>query len=194
MFLTQDQERTLIEQYYDTIKRYAFSFCAKYNGGKPLDPDDALQECIIVFLNHIRTAESEDKIMPLPFRDMQHALCVHALGNLPVSVPRRTSNFTAVINNIPAAGSLEDMLEEGFDVSGGLAGGYTEIEEKAAFERFLRDLSDEDRALIRHMANSVSISDASRAVGMNKSTLSRRLAVLKAKYLTDCNKMKGSVA
>lgn len=194
MHLTPDQEQNLIMEFYDVIKKYAANFCSKYNGGTPIDVDDATQECTVVFLNHIRSVDSADQIRPLPFRDMQHALCLHALGRLPVSVPRRTSNFTGVIKQVPTAGSLESMIEEGLDVSAGLAGGYTEVEEKASFDLFFHELSDEDRALIRCMANANSISEAGKALGVHKSTLSRRLAALKAKYLKDCKKIGGNVA
>ena len=194
MQLTPDQEQNLLSEFYDVLKTYAVSFCNRYNGGSPIDPDDALQECVIVFLKHIRKVDSEDLIRQLPFRDMQHALCVHALGRLPLSVPRRTTNFTSLINGVQTAGSFEDMLDGGFDVSGDFSGDYTEVEEKASFERFMSELSAEDLRLIHCMMSSKSISDAGKVLGVHKSTLSRRLAILKAKYLKDCKKIGGNVA
>lgn len=186
MQLSQEQEQRLIDEYQDVLARFAAGFCAKYNGGTRIDLDDALQECIIVFLGHLRAVDSVDHILPIPFRDMHHALCVHALGCLPLSVPRRTTNFTGVINTVQTASSLEDMMEEGFDMTGGYAGGYAEVEERESFARFLSDLSDDDCRIVFGMMEAHHASDASKALGIHKSTLSRRLAKLKDKYLNDC--------
>lgn len=186
MQLSQEQEQRLIDEYQETLECFAASFCAKYNGGTRIDMDDAVQECIIVLLAHIRSVDSADHILPLPFRDMHHALCVHALGYLPLTVPRRTTNFSGVINTVQTANSLEDMIEDGFDVTGGCAGGYEEVDEMESFARFLDDLSDENRRIVQCMMRTKHASAASQVLGIHKSTLSRRLAKLKEKYLNDC--------
>lgn len=194
MHLTPEQENDLIEELREPLERFAGAFCAKYNGGSPVDYDDAVQECVIVLLGHIRSVESMDKLAPLPFRDMHHAMCVHALGYLPVSVPRRTSNFTSMINSVQTGCSMEDLMEDGFDPEGGTENGYAEVDEKLSFDRFLRDLSDEDRMIVLCMMDARDATSASKALGMHKSTLSRKLAILKRKYLTDCIKIGGTAA
>ena len=186
MQLSHEQEQRLIDEYQYALERFAASFCIKYNGGTRIDLDDALQECVIVFLSHIRSIDSMDRVLPLPFRDMHHALCVHALGCLPLTVPRRTTNFTGVINTVHTASSVEDMMEEGFDFTGGFAGGYAEVEERESFARFLKDISEEDRRIVLCMMTEKNATAASQALGLHKSTLSRRLARLKEKYLNDC--------
>ena len=191
MNLSPEQEQDLLSRYAALLMSVASKFYFRYNGKSKIDLDDCLQECRIVFLAHIRRVESEDQILPLPYRDFMHAMCVQVLGFLPTSVPRRTTGFRHTIENANDAGSVDAMMEEGFDVSAGLATGYAEVDESVSFGQFFSELTPYDQRILLSMLSNGRMADVAADLGVDKSTVSRHLAHLKRKYLADCKTMGG---
>ena len=190
MQLTNDQETLLLGQYSGFLRRVAYRYYYLFGGsGKyVIDFEDILQEVQIVFLKHLRAVESVEKISPLPMNDFRHAVCLHVLGKLPVSVPRRTSNFRSVVKTYERMPSLDKMMEDGWDISGSHDGSFEEVEENSVFHGFMSRIPPEDAKFLAAYAASHSLADAGAAVGVSKSTASRKLRELKQKYIEDTRK------
>ncbi|MBR4655780.1 MAG: sigma-70 family RNA polymerase sigma factor [Oscillospiraceae bacterium] len=195
MNLSPEQENALLTEFQPILMSVALRFCNRYSGaGRTLDVDDCLQECAIVFLRHIRMVADEEHICPLPFLDFQNALCKLVLGAMPCSVPRRTAGFRRMLTDFGESGSLDAMLEDGFDVTGGVPIDFSEVDERISFDRFLSEISEGDREIIDAMLRCGSVTGAGAELGVHKSTVSRTLARLKKKYLADCDNMNGGSA
>ena len=195
MNLSPEQENALLTEFQPVLMSVVLRFCDRYTGaGRALDVDDCLQECAIVFLRHIRMVEDEEHIWPLPFLDFQNALCRLVLGAMPCSVPRRTAGFRRILNSFGESRSLDAMLEDGFDVTGGVPQSFSEVDEGVSFGQFLSGLSDQDREVVFAMLRCGSVTEAGAELGVHKSTVSRTLARLKKQYLADCDNMNGGSA
>lgn len=195
MNLSPEQENALLTEFQPVLMSVVLRFCDRYTGaGRALDVDDCLQECAIVFLRHIRMVADEEHIWPLPFLDFQNALCQLVLGAMPCSVPRRTAGFRRILNSFGESRSLDAMLEDGFDVTGGVPQSFSEVDEGVSFDQFLSGLSDQDREVVFAMLRCGSVTEAGADLGVHKSTVSRTLARLKKKYLADCDNMNGGSA
>lgn len=195
MILTHDQEQALLTKYSSTISAIAWSYYARYCGNRRVEFDDVLQECLLVFLKHIRRIDSMDHLQPLPYRDFLHAVCAQIMAGLPASVPKRTTDFRRIMQTVGDGGSLDALMEDNFDIADPVAAGYSDVIELASLEKFLSEISEEDTELIMAMKSAGgSMTIAAERLGVNRSTISRKLAPLRKKYLRDCKKMGGNVA
>ena len=165
MKLSADQEREILAEYTGKLSAIAKKFCR----GKNTSAEDCLQELYIVFLKHIRRAERAEDIARLPMIDFKHAMCEWVLNNLPVSVPMRTTDFRRKTETILPAGDLDQLILAGNDM------GNSEAEERVSFAEMLRGLSDRDRMIIETMLSTGTMTETARALGVNKSTVSRNL-------------------
>lgn len=173
MELSADQEREIIQRYGDQLKMIAKKFCR----GRSTSEEDCLQELYIVFLKHIRKAERAEDIAVLPMMDFKHTMCKQVLSNLPVTVPMRTGDFRRRIESIRPAEDLKDIA--------GTEPGYSEAEERVSFAEMLRGLSDRDRMIIETMLSTGTMTETARALGVNKSTVSRSLKRIRETYITE---------
>lgn len=195
MNLSPAKENELLIEYRPILMSVVLHFCDRYSGsGATLDVDDCFQECAIVFLRHIRMVEDEEHIWPLPVLDFQNALCRFVLGTMPCTVPLRTAGFRRVLNSFGEFRSIDAMLEDGFDITGGVPQSFSEVDEGVSFGQFLSGLSDQDREVVFAMLRCGSVTEAGAELGVHKSTVSRTLARLKKKYLADCDNMNGGSA
>lgn len=173
MKLTADQERAILAEYTGKLSAIAKKFCR----GKSTSAEDCLQELYIVFLKHIRKAERAEDIAVLPMMDFKHTMCEQVLNSLPVTVPMRTGDFRRRIESIRPAEDLKDIA--------GTEPGYSEAEERVFFTEMLRGLSDRDRMIIDTMLSTGTMTEAARALGVNKSTVSRSLKRIRETYITE---------
>ena len=188
MRLTQDQEAELLRRYDGILRSVAARYYRKYYNSYSgrFDFDDLLQEITIVFLKHIRDVDSEEKIWPIPTRDFMHAVCMQVLGSLPVSVPRRTTSFSSIVREHSDCASLDEICENGYELPGKTDHRYDDVVESMAFGQFYGEITPEDRRLLRVMARSGSATRAGEVLGIHRSSVARKLAPLKKKYLNDC--------
>lgn len=102
MKLTSFQEEQLIQQYDRYIWSMVHRFSRRKASGNEFrnDKNDLYQECVMVFIKHIRSCETMDDIKKVPSRDMLHAMCQFALGDKVVTYPKRTSNFRQIIDHV----------------------------------------------------------------------------------------------
>lgn len=173
MKLSADQEREILAEYTGKLTAIARKFCH----GRSTSEEDCLQELYIVFLKHIRKAERAEDIARLPMMDFKHTMCEQVLNSLPVTVPLRTGDFRRRIESIRPAGDLEEMA--------GTEPGYSEAEERVSYDAMMRGLSDRDRMIIETMLSAGTVTETARALGVNKSTVSRSLKRIRAGYLAE---------
>ena len=176
MKLSADQERDILEEYTGKLSAIAKKFCR----GKGTSAEDCLQELYIIFLKHIRQAEMAEDIARLPMMDFKHAMCIQVLRNLPVSVPMRTTDFKRITETIQTAGEWEEQI-----ILAGTDAGYSEAEERISFNTMWRELSAGDRETVSAMIETGSVKETARALGVNRSTVSRRLKRMRERYLTE---------
>lgn len=188
MNLTADQEAKIVSDFYDVLRQISSRFYYVYNRrlNRRFDQDDCFQEILMVFLRHIRRVDAMEHICPLPFRDFKNAVCVLVMGGLPLSVPRRTSDFGRMTKEIKEAGSVDEMKDSGIDFDGGLDPGYVEAEEKLALEQFMTLLPQQDREFLSVFSACDTASQAAAVMGVHQSTVGRKLAALKFKYRSEC--------
>ena len=175
MKLTADQERDILAEYTGKLTAIAQKFCR----GRSTSAEDCLQELYIVFLKHIRQAETAEDIAYLPMMDFKHAMCEQVLNNLPVSVPMRTADFKRKTETIRTAGDLDQIILAGTDA------GYAEADERISFDAMWRELSAGDRETVTAMMETGSVTETARALGVNKSTVSRNLKRIRKTYLAE---------
>lgn len=186
MVLSREQENSYLAEFYPTLRAYAISFCCRFISFGKLDLDDCIQELSIVLLAHIRSIDSEENLFPLPFRDFRHALCLLVLNAMPCTVPKRTVGFKEKLAQYGFSDSVDDLFERGVDFGDSSHLKYDEIDERLSFQQFLGEINDMDAEYIRQMSNTGSMTDSASILGVNRSTVSRRLSSLKQKYLSDC--------
>ena len=182
MKLSADQERDIIQQYTGRLRAIAEKFCR----GRSTSAEDCLQELYIIFLKHIRMAETAEDIARLPMMDFKHAMCEQVLNNLPVSVPKRTADFTAKAQAFIPAGSVEAMREAGRDFSAGDDNGYTETEERLSFETMWSNLTEGDRDTLTAMLSAGNMTATAQQLGVHKATVSRNLRRIRESYIAEC--------
>ena len=175
MKLTADQERDILAEYTGKLTAIARKFCR----GSSTSAEDCLQELYIVFLKHIRRAERAEDIARVPVMDFKHAMCEWVLSNLPVSVPMRTTDFKRITETIQTAGDLDQLILAGNDM------GYSEAEERISFYAMWLELSAGDRETVTAMMETGSVTETARALGVNKSTVSRNLKRIRKTYLAE---------
>lgn len=180
MKLTADQERDILAEYTGKLSAIANKFCR----GKSTSAEDCLQELYIVFLKHIRQAETAEEIACLPMMDFKHAMCKQVLNNLPVSVPMRTTEFKRIMETIQTAGDFEEITGDQIILAGTDAG-YAEADERISFDTMWRELSAGDRETVTAMIETGSVTETARALGVNKSTVSRNLKRIRKTYLAE---------
>ncbi len=102
MKLTSLQEEQLIQQYDRYIWSMVHRFGRRKTRGNEFqnDKNDLYQECVMVFLKHIRSCETMEEINKVPSFDMLHAMCQFSLRNNVVTYPKRTSNFRHIMDNV----------------------------------------------------------------------------------------------
>lgn len=102
MKLTQVQEEALIQKYDRYIWSMVHRFTRRKTRGNEFrnNKEDLYQECVIVFLTHIRSCKTVEEINKVPSREMLHAMCKFALMNNVVTYPQRTSNFRYVMDHV----------------------------------------------------------------------------------------------
>ena len=106
MTLTKQQEEVMLQNYTKLIWNVVHKF--KRRSSTKLDnEEDLFQECALVFLKHIRSAQSVEQIMVFPFKDMVRAMCNYILGEQTLSYPRRTSDFSKKIHSAPERMSFD---------------------------------------------------------------------------------------
>lgn len=187
MQLTKEQEQEIVSSYYGLLYTIAKRFYSKAAEARKLDLEDYVQECLIVFLRHIRAVVDESQIFPLPSREMRHAMCVLALGELPVSVPDRTTDFSKLVSQYQSGDSLDELAELGWDPGGSVASEYSEVDERLSYEAFFAKQSPKDQQLLVAMTKHRTAKEAAAELGVNASTVCRRVAQLKSKYLLECS-------
>lgn len=188
MQLSSEQENAYLSRYAHTLRTFTTGFCARFVGYGRLDAEDCFQEVCIAFLAHLRRVDSEEDVLPLPFYDFRHALCVAALSSMPCSAPKRTTSFSKMFTNHAYADSVDFLMENGEDITGQVAGEYGDVDEKLSFSKFLSEITPDEQKMLSAMAETGSMVEAGRLLGVHKSTVSRRLSALKSKYLEDCKK------
>lgn len=107
MELTSCQEEQLIQQYDRLLWSIVHRFKRRKHDGYQ-NKEDLHSECVLVFLQHIRSCETMDDVRKVPIRDMINAMCRFVLGEQALSYPRRTSNFRQVMES---AASKADYTE-----------------------------------------------------------------------------------
>ncbi len=187
MLLTPQQEESMIQKYYGLLFSIASRFFNRNSAAHKFDLEDYVQECIMVFLGHIRSVDSEEKVLPLPMRNMHHAMCVLVLGELPVTVPGRTADFSRMVGTFKNAGSVDEMMENGWDPGGTVSLDYSAVDERVSYEAFLSRQKPEDVRILDAMANSATMKEVAELLHMDKSTVSRKVKGLREKYLSECS-------
>lgn len=99
MELTSYQEEQLIQQYDKLLWSVVHRFKRKMHNGYD-NKEDLHSECVLVFINHIRSCETEEEIKKVPILNMVNAMCRFVLGEQALSYPKRTSNFSQVMGNV----------------------------------------------------------------------------------------------
>ena len=187
MLLTPLQEESLIREYYGLLFSIASRFFNRNSASHKFSLEDYVQECIIVFLGHIRSVDSEEKVLPLPTKSMHHAMCLLVLDELPVTVHGRTTDFSRMVGTFENAGSVDEMMETGWDPGGTVSLDYSAVDEKVSYEAFLSRQKPEDVRILNTMANSATMKEVAELLHMDKSTVSRKVKDLREKYLSECS-------
>ena len=186
MLLTPQQEESMIREYYGLLFSIANKFFSRNSAARKLDLEDYVQECVVVFLGHIRSVDSKEKVLPLPMRSMHHAMCLLILGELPVTVPGKTTDFSKMVSIFKNAGSVDEMMENGWDPGGAVSLDYAAVDEMLSYEAFLNRQKPEDREILNAMAVSATMKEVAELLHMDKSTVSRKIRCLREKYLSEC--------
>ena len=106
MTLTKQQEEAMLQNYTKLIWNVVHKF-KRRSSAKLDNEEDLFQECALVFVKHMRTAQSVEQIMVFPFKDMVRAMCNYILGEQTLSYPRRTSDFSKKIHSAPERMSFD---------------------------------------------------------------------------------------
>ena len=119
MHLTPDQEAKLIEDNMVKIYRAVDNFTAKA-GSSPvsIDTEDFVSEVVIVFIKHIRSCETMEQINKFPWYDAMNAMSKLVLTLQPMTVPKKTKNFSKMIHMMPYTVSFDLLMSNGIDVDG----------------------------------------------------------------------------
>jgi RNA polymerase sigma factor (sigma-70 family) len=191
MTLTPAEEGRLVSQYAAELRRISMPLYRTYRNkyGVGVTFDDVYQEVLIEFLYHIRNIESEDQIYPLPYFKFRLAVCRIIMRSLPVTVPIRTTDFSKRIREYSTCCSIDDMIERGYDFSGGIDRTYSEVNERVSFQKFLDECSYNDANILIAYRDLGNMAEVGKRLNINKSTVSRTIERLKKKYLADCRKM-----
>ena len=119
MQLTPEREAELMELNMPKIYRAADNFTMRFK-----DPsvefcyEDMVQQGAMAFLLYMRKCETEEDLKRFPWYDAIHAMCIHVLNSQPFSVPKRTENFSKLINSLPKTISYEVAVSNGLNVDG----------------------------------------------------------------------------
>lgn len=182
MKLTSLQEEQLIRQY----DRFIWSMVHRFNRRKssghefPNDKDDLYQECVMVFLRHIRSCETMEDISKLPTRDMIHAMCQFALSDKVVTYPKRTSNFRQIIDHVARKVDYEEVdLDENQRQEP-----LSDALDMIAFKEFYTSLSTDDQKIIVMKLRGRKSREIAHELGITDVAVCRTLKRLRGFYQT----------
>lgn len=115
MKLTMKQEEELLQHYDKLLWSVVHRFRRKHYQGYN-NREDLHSECVLVFLNHVRSCENWDEITKVPILDMVHAMCLHVLGEQALTYPKRTAIFRQVMDEAKsAAPNTENEREDSYE-------------------------------------------------------------------------------
>ena len=183
MVLTQDQEAKLIEENMVKIYRAVDNFTAKARGSiVSIDTDDFVSEVTIVFLNHIRACETMDQVNKFPWYDAMNAMSRLVLTFQPMSVPKRTVQFSQLIHQMPQTVSYEMMAVQGLDVDGMARHWVEDKETQMDFDDFMATQDDSYRRIAAMKIYGAKQREIASQFGVNEQAIANKLSRLKKNY------------
>ena len=183
MKLTSEQEAQLIERYDSYLWKIIHRFKGrdKKNGfhrGGYQNLEDLHSECVLVFLNHIRSSETIEDFKKLPSFELLQAMCKYVLGEQVVSYPRRTSNFSSVMETVPCKVDDELLKKEATMV----CDPFADVLDRIAFEEYFQSLSKEKQDVMTMKLKGFQNREIARKLNVSDSTVSRIMKALQQSY------------
>lgn len=177
MQFTPEQEENLVKQYDKLIRRVVNRFKLRSNY-TVVSREDLYQECMLVFIAHIRKAQNESQLGRIPFRDMVNAMCRYTLMEQNVSVPIRTTDYRKRMSSMKGSATLEEADWEMDPISFCEENVVTTV----AFSSFMNSLSDQDRQIVKMKMHGFRNKEVSKALGLTDVIITRRLKRIRTQY------------
>lgn len=178
MKLTPIEEERLIKQYNNLVWRTVRRFKRRMTH-KIYNEEDLYQEAMLVFVNHIRKAETMDELHhKIPIRDMINAMCRLALRDQIVSFPERTSSFSDFMSKLPDRAEYTDidMNESMRDHS------VANADARMLVKEFFESLPKQDRELIAMKYHGMTNREISARIGSTDLRVCRQFKRLRSLY------------
>lgn len=177
MKLTKQQEEQLLIRFDKALWKIVYDFKRKTNE-KFYNADDLHSECVIVFIKYIRSCSSMSDIERVPVRDMVNAMCRALLDEQILSYPKRTTNFSKVIKNLPRRKNVDDLCESVQMTTDP----WDEVIENLAFQSFRDQLQGREKQIINLRMEGLNNREIAAMLGTNAPMITRTLQRLSKTY------------
>ena len=184
MVLSSERESELIEENMPKIYRAIDNFmvrCPK-NSGVQISYDDCVQEVSIAFLQYIRKCETEEQLRVFPWYDAMHAMSNLILKSQPFSIPMRTSNFSAVINSLPATVSYDVLLTNGIEVDGMSKHWVPDKDTEMDFSAFMSSQEETVQRIASMRIYGMTMREIAGQFGVHHHAIEKRIKNLRKRY------------
>ncbi len=180
MKLTKNQEEQLLMQYDRLIWNIVHRFRRRRHDVFSTydDREDLHSECVLVFLQHIRSCETMDDIRKIPTRDMIHAMCICVLGEQVCSYPKRTTNYRQIMESVAGKADISKLEWDESQMYEPLDDTLDEI----AFKNFFASLPEDDQKIIVMKLKGSRNREIARDLGVTDVVMTRALKRLQNFY------------
>ena len=181
MKLTPEQEEALVIKFTPYIWNVVWRFCRRRQKGHQT-LQDLFQECMMVFVKHIRNVESEEEILPkMPIRDMTHNMCLFITEVGPcVSYPNSTFYFRKAMTSAPSWIHLDALAECEEDLQAELS--LNTVECETDFSGFKDFLTPFQTKIVEMKKSGMNNREVAKALGISEPTVSAGLSRIWKKY------------
>lgn len=178
MDLSQQQEEQLLNHYDNLLWKIVHQF--KKTAYTKNNAEDLHSECVLVFIQHIRSCSTMEGIKKIPFRDMRNAMCRFVISEQALTYPKRTTDFGKVTHRVPEKidwAAVEYAVPSPFRQNP-----LNTVMERVAFESFINALPPKDRRYVQMKLAGMSNTEIAKALGVNNVMVTRTLQRLCKAY------------
>lgn len=183
MELSREQEAALVDENMVKVYRAVDNFSAKCHASVVRIPnEDFVQEVLVVFMNHIRKAQTMEEIEKFPWYDAMHAMSNLVLTFQPMSVPKRTSSFRDFVRSMPSTVSFDVMMENGVDVDGMSKHWVDDKDTQMDFDTFMASQDDSMKRVVSMRLYGMRSKDIAAQYGVSNAAICRWLQKMRGEY------------
>lgn len=146
------------------------------------DDEDLYQECVTALMEYANTAETPADLRYIPVKDMIHAMCVFILNNQPVSYPKRTTDFGALMKKLHLESRRIQHLGAGESTPQFASSFEDEVIDEVDFDRFFSSLSSNQQQVVSLKRQRYTNAEIGRELGVGRSTVCQTVGRVRSSF------------